>query len=154
MRREAREDDIRFCFVYRRTYSISLLKLVKFHTKTPWLTYYRIMVRCIFYRPWFLFWRPRVRLSVWIPATRFVSWNFPLSSGKYHIITIPYCSILLHSVDLAFGTLYPSTCSFGWCFLFSLLQLFKYTTCFDQEDLLCETKLYTWRWPAGPKHVM
>jgi hypothetical protein len=31
--------------------------------------------------------------------------------------------------------LYPSMCSFGWCFLFSLLQIFKYTTCFIPAGL-------------------
>jgi hypothetical protein len=35
-------------------------------------------------------------------------------------IIILYCSVMLHCADLAFGILHPSTCIFGWCFLFSL----------------------------------
>jgi hypothetical protein len=33
-------------------------------------------------------------------------------------------------INSTFGILYPSTCNFGWCFLFSSLYIFKYTVCF------------------------
>jgi hypothetical protein len=46
-----------------------------------------------------------------------------------------YCSILLHCVDLACGILYSSTCNYGWCFLFCLIQILK---CFDLTDHLQE----------------
>jgi hypothetical protein len=32
--------------------------------------------------------------------------------------------------------IYPSTCSCGWCFLFSLSHIFKYTTCFGPTGRL------------------
>jgi hypothetical protein len=46
-------------------------------------------------------------------------------------VIICYYSILLHCVDLVSGIRYQSTCNHGWYFLFSLLQMFKYTTCFS-----------------------
>jgi hypothetical protein len=45
-----------------------------------------------------------------------------------------YTAALLHCVDLACGILYPFTCSFGFRFPFSSLQLFKYTTWFGPTD--------------------
>jgi hypothetical protein len=38
--------------------------------------------------------------------------------------------------DLAFGTLYPSVCNCGWCFLLSLVQIFEYATCFGPTEHL------------------
>jgi hypothetical protein len=44
------------------------------------------------------------------------------------LITIPPSHLMTY---LAFGMLYPSTCTFGWCFLLFLLQIFEYTICFN-----------------------
>jgi hypothetical protein len=56
-----------------------------------------------------------------------------------------YCSILLHCIDLVFGILSPSMCSFGWCsFFFSLISIYKLTTCFDLiSHLQCTNSFYT-----------
>jgi hypothetical protein len=52
---------------------------------------------------------------------------FRYSEDKRYVIL--HYSNLLHSVHLTFGIFHASTCILGWCFLFSLLQILKYTTC-------------------------
>jgi hypothetical protein len=55
-------------------------------------------------------------------------WEFRVTDSHFQYYV--YCSTPLHCVDLAFGIIFPSTCTFGCCSLFFYLTANIYTACF------------------------
>jgi hypothetical protein len=70
--------------------------------------------------------------SAWIVQVTTFKNGFPFKilSHVSYLCPSTYTFNSLYQLLLVFGILHPSTCSYGCCFLFSLLQMFTYTTCF------------------------